>query len=158
MLSAKQILAAQDRQTRTVHVPEWATDGDDVVLIGTMGALDYAELQDWIGNMGTEPETDEPDVVSCDTPDLDKEPPEKTYSNAETFELMVRWCIYTILDPKTQQTAFTSEQVRDLGRKSFVALERVYIAALELNRVTQDAAEAFEKNSEGTPGSASGGE
>jgi hypothetical protein len=70
---------------------------------------------------------------------------------------MVRWCLYSILDPKTHQPAFTIEQVRELGAKSFNALETVYREALKLNRLTEKAAEEFEKNSEGPGASDSGG-
>lgn len=164
MLSPKQILAARDKKTVEVHVPEWSSDGDDVVLVGTMGALDYAELQDYIDGMGTPVEKEIPDdeVLSCDSPepgpkDEDK-PPKQTYSNSETFELMVRWCLYSILDPKTRKAAFTIKQVRELGAKNFQALERVYQAALDLNRATKDSAEAFEKNSKRTDAKDSGGE
>ena len=71
---------------------------------------------------------------------------------------MVRWCLYTILDPKTKRPAFTLEQLKDLGGKSLTALERVYQAALDVNKVTKKATEAFEKNLETTAGEDSGGE
>lgn len=161
MLSPKQILAAPDKKTIEVHIPEWATNGDDTILIGTMGALDYAELQDWIDGMGTVEEIEIADdaVVSCDSPELEAkdDEPKRIFSNRETFELMVRWCLYSILDPKTHQPAFTIEQVRELGAKSFTALEKVYRAVLDLNRITKESAEAFEKNSRKTGANDSGG-
>lgn len=159
MLNAKQIEAAPDRKTVEVHVPEWETDGDDVVLVGTMGALDYAALQDWIDRMGSPAEPAEDEVVSCDCPGLADEPETagRTYTNSETFELMVRWCVYSILDPQTQKPAFTIDQVQLLGNKSLAALERIYRAALDLNRVTKKATEEFEKNLERTAENDSGG-
>lgn len=159
-LTGNQILAAGDRQTAEVHVPEWATDGDDIVLVGSMGALDYAALQTWIDEAGTVPEPDENTVVTCDSAPDDEsraQSDEKEYTFAETVEMMVRWCCYSILDPETLQPAFTIDQVRALGAKSVRALERVYQAALELNRATKESAQAFEKNLEGTAANASGG-
>jgi len=159
MLNGKQILAARDRKTVEVKVPEWATDGDDVVLVGTMGALDYAALQDWIDSMGTTAEPAENEVISCDTPVGDGSgDPERTYTNSETFELMVRWCLYSILDPETGRPAFSLDQLAELGNKSPTALERVYQAALDLNKVSKKATEDFEKNSGRTAGDDSGGE
>jgi len=156
-LSATQILAARDRQTAEVHVPEWATpDGDDTVLVGSMGALDYAALQTWIDQAGHRVEPEEDEVVTCDSDPAAAEPAEKEYSFAETVELMVRWCCHSILDPKTLMPAFTVDQVQALGSKNVRALERVYQAALQLNRATAESAEAFEKNLEGTAASASG--
>jgi len=159
MLNAKQILTAPDRKTVEVSVPEWATDGDDVVLVGTMGAMDYAALQDWIDSMGSTPEPDENEVISCDTPAADDAAEAgRTYTNSETFELMVRWCLYSILDPKTKKPAFAIDDLQVLGNKSLPALERVYQAALDLNRITKKATEDFEKNSGGTAEEDSGGE
>jgi hypothetical protein len=166
LLNAQQILAASDRKTQTVPVPEWGADAE--VLIGSMGALDKAELQDWVETLGrpklsdSEPEAEE--LQSCDSPkpdevkptEEDESVPTREYSMKENVDVMVRWCALSILDPNTKQRAFTDDQVKALGSKSMAPLQRIYAAAVELNGESQQAHEAIEKNSGGTPGGSSG--
>lgn len=205
LLNAAQILAAPDKQTVTVPVPEWGKGAE--VLVGSMGALVRAEMEDWFGTIGHVPGADEHDdeneVVTCDSPpdevgmsqearivlleqtvhnllvalddedlseqdrealkkrvqevlDGDAEPP-KVYTTTENIEAMVRYCAASILDPETRLPAFTMEQVQALGNKDNAALQRIYEAALDLNRATRKAARTLEKNSERTPDGASGG-
>lgn len=154
-LTREQILAASDVETEEVHVPEWASGGDDVVVIAALGALPRARLQDWVNTLGTStaPATAEPaddDLVTCDSPPAPAEeaetPPEKTYTLVENFKVMVRWCVESIVDPETRAALFSLEDIEALGRKSPVALRRLYDAALALNLETEDAVEDAEKN------------
>jgi len=167
LLNAQQILAAKDRKTQTVPVPEWGEGAE--VLIGSMGALDKAELQDWVETLGKpkpsdyEPEAEE--LQSCDSPNPDEAKPteeddaipKREYSMKENVDVMVRWVALSILDPQTHERAFTDDQVKALGAKSMAPLQRIYMAAIELNGESQESHEAIEKNSGGTPGGASGG-
>ncbi len=171
LLNAEQILAAQDHKTKVVPVPEFG-DGAEV-LVGSMGALARAEMDDWIGTLGHKPEAletveaDEEDLVTCDdappadppTAEDDEEEPEtpKEYSRGEIWRVMIRWCAESILDPVTLKPTFGAAKVAELGGKSREALQRIYEAALEVNLATQPAAEAFEKNCDGTPDASSGG-
>ncbi len=199
LLTSAQILAAPDKQTVTVPVPEWGPGAE--VLVGSMGALVSAEMKDWFRTIGHVPGGDEEAEVTCDAPDAemsegarivlleqmihtllvaledqdlsdqdraglreqaqavldgDAEPP-RVYTDTESMEAMVRYCAASILEPETKQTAFTMDQVRALGNKDQAALQRIYDAALGLNRATRQAARAFEKNSERTPSGSSGG-
>ncbi len=181
LLDAQQILAADDKHIRKVAVPEWGKDAK--VLVGTMGALDRARLDDWINSLGKSPdppssetasgsEDAEPeDLVTCDSPPPADEPQSvesgqdsqaataaKEYTSEDNTAVMVRWCALCILDPKTRKRAFTDDQVEALGAKSPAALLRVYQAALGVNLATKAAAEGFEKNSAGTGGGDSGGD
>jgi hypothetical protein len=186
LLNAEQILAAEDKTVKKVAVPEWGQGAR--VLVGTMGALARARLDDWIETLGRSPKPPAPpeaasdegqaaidEVVTCDDPDpaTDNQQPatggqqpadapvrpgEKEYSSEENTAVMVRWCAECILDPKTRRRAFTDDQIEALGTKSPAALLRVYRAALDVNLATKPAAEAFEKNSEGTSGADSGGD
>jgi hypothetical protein len=184
LLNAEQILATADKKTQIVPVPEWG-DGAEV-LVGSMGALDRARMDDWIDTIGRpkspdparpeaekSPESTEP-ILTCDDvdpePDADPKSPadaegsetpppaEKTYSSEENTSVMIRWCALCILDPKTRKRAFTDEQIEALGTKSPAVLLRIYQACLDINLATRTAAEAFEKNSEGTSGVDSGGD
>ena len=162
LLNAQQILAANDRKTRTVPVPEWGEGAE--VLVGSMGALARARMQDWtetLGQVPDEPEESKDETLSCDSPPPDSEAEKpadagKVYSMTENVKVMVRWCAASILDPETLKPALTEEQVDTLGSKSTVALRRIYDAALALNLETPESSESFEKNSGGTPGDSSG--
>ncbi len=180
LLNAEQILAAEDKQVRKVLVPEWGQGAK--VLVGSMGALDRARLDDWIDSLGRKPEPPEEasdqdadsaaeELVTCDDAPTEPEPPgpansagpqaeehPKEYSSEENTAVMVRWCAACILDPKTRQRAFTPDQIEALGAKSPAALLRVYRAAVEVNLATKESAQAFEKNSAGTSGVDSGGD
>lgn len=189
LLSASQILAVQDKKTQIVPVPEWGEGAE--VLVGSMGALDRARMDDWIETLGSqvspadppseaeEAEDSSEEIVTCDDSDPQSaseeiltcdgaEPPaaegdaqtppeKKTYSSEENTAVMVRWCALCILDPKSGVRAFTDEQVEALGTKNSAVLLRIYQACLDINLTTSKAAEAFEKNSEGTSGVGSGG-
>lgn len=179
LLSAEQILAVDDKNCRKVAVPEWGKDAK--VLVGSMGALDRARMDDWLASLGQSPPPVEPPaadegqgdsegLVTCDSPDpesdepsgeLGHEPPaagrERRYTSEDNTAVMVRWCALCILDPKTRRRAFTDDQIEALGAKSPAALIRVYQAALDVNLATKAAAEGFEKNSDGTGGGDSGG-
>ena len=160
LLDKGKILAARDKRTETVAVPEWG-DGAQV-LIGSMGALAYARMMDWIETLGTAP-TAEPDseaVVSCDDtpPEADAEEPDREYSAGDDMAVVVRWCAESILDPETYHPAFTATDLDALGDKDPRPLLRIWKSAMQLNRETLESSEAFEKNSDGTAGGGSGGD
>lgn len=162
LLNAQQILATGDKKTREVDVPEWGKDAK--VLVGSMGALAHARLQDWLDSHGNTPaiaekEPADEEVISCDSP----QPPddveasaapaaEKVYTNVENAEVVLTWCVECILDPQTQKPAFSRYQLEELGWKDMAPLFRIYEAALDLSRASVESADAFEKNSPGTAG------
>ncbi|MEN6336635.1 MAG: hypothetical protein ABFE13_06195 [Phycisphaerales bacterium] len=87
LLNAEQILAAEDKQVRKVPVPEWGQGAK--VLVGSMGALDRARLDDWIDSLGRKPKpsgqsesqaTDSAteDIVTCDDAPTENEPASPT--------------------------------------------------------------------------------
>ena len=80
------------------------------------------------------------------------------YTKLQNTELMVRYPVCCILDEKTYQPAFNLDQVEALGQKNPEVLNRLYLIALDLNADNKKAAEEIEKNSVGTPASASGGD
>ena len=159
LLNAEQILAARDKKTKIVPAPELGEGAE--VLVGSMGALARAEMDDWLQTLGHVPEPPEPaedEVVTCDTePPPEPEPGDREFSLTENTAVMVRWAAECILDPETHRPAFGAERVAELGQKHSGFLLRVYEAAIEVNLATEAAAEAFEKNSEGTAGKDSGG-
>lgn len=180
LLNAAAILAAKDKKTVVVPVPEWGQAGcgqEAQVLVGSMGAMDHARIGDWLLSLPeheTRSEDEEsPSVVTCESPEGKPEPvpdakqpdvaqrdasaPARQYTRLEQTELMIRYVAASILDPETHRPAFTHEQVTALGDKSLVALDRIYQAALELNGDTKAAAGELEKNSERTAAAGSGG-
>lgn len=72
LLTAAQILAAPDKKTVVVPVPEWGEGAE--VLVGSMGALARAEMEDWFQGIGRVPgpADDETGVVTCDSPPDDE--------------------------------------------------------------------------------------
>lgn len=160
MLNKEQILTARDKRTLEVEVPEFGEGA--TVLIGTMGALTFARLTDWVNGLGrADPPEDETDApVSCDdVPDAGTdEPARRTYTNAENTEVMVRWCAACLLDPATHRPAFGEADVAALGDKSPAALSRIYRAILELHHETPEARDELEKNSGRTTADGSGGD
>lgn len=155
LLNASQILAASDRKTCEVDVPEWGAGA--TVLVGSMGALGHARLQDWLDDHGSVPEEETPTTESCDSPEVEEKSAPKVYSKAEDMEVVLTWCIECILDPVSLKPAFTRDQMEALGEKNPAPLFRIYAKALELSLATPEAAETLEKNSERTAGAGSGG-
>jgi len=173
LLDAKAILAAGNDQMKTVKVPEWGGE----VLIGIMGALDAARLNDWLDSLpkrdeGKEDEKDgkirilttdspggEPEIMEDEDEEQDSgdEIPEaKKYTRTQQTELMLRYLTACILDPSTYQPAFTIEKIEELGRKDGRVLGRIYREILDLHGMTEKSAEEIEKNSAATPSGGSG--
>jgi len=155
LLNAQQILLSPDHRTREVPVPEWGPEAK--VLIGEIGALARARIRDWWQTQGRVPEPAEDEILTTDSsPGPDEDLP-RQYTDLEQTELMLRWLLETILDPQTQQPAFSRDQLDALGAKSPAALNRIYAAVLDLNLQTQAAVEGAEKNSDPAAGTGSGG-
>jgi len=157
LLSGEQILKAKDKKTVQVSVPEWGEGAE--VLVGSMGALDRAKLAEFFNERGTkiEQETveEKPRIVTTTSPTekgetLGEEEPEaetRRYTMTDHTEFKLMYLAASILDPKTYQTAFTVEQIKELGRKDAKPLNRLFDAAAELNLESVEALEGAEKNS-----------
>ncbi len=78
----------------------------------------------------------------------DSETPERRNFRAR----VVQKCM---VDPGTLEPMFSLEEVDRLGKKSSLAMLRVFTAAADLNAMTKDSLERFEKNSGATGRSAS---
>lgn len=184
LLNAQQILAAGDRKTVEVEVPEWGAGAK--VLVGSIGAMAQAEIRDWLRSLRVPAvAAPEAELVTCDDAapaasgrplSCDSAPaepqdaaeaveeeeaaPEDTgpqLSQVESLELALRWCVGCILDPVTQRPAFTLAEMDRLAEKCQPAIWRIYDRALELSLASRQASEAFEKNSGRTSGPGSGG-
>jgi len=156
LLSGEDILKAKDKKTVQVPVPEWGEGAE--VLVGSMGALDRAKLAEFFNERGTkiEHETveEKPRIVTTTSPTekgetLDEEPEAETrrYTMTDHTEFKLMYLAASILDPKTYQTAFTVEQIEELGRKDPKPLNRLFDAAAELNLESVESLEGAEKNS-----------
>jgi len=176
LLNATAILAARDRETREVPIPEW----EGAILLGVMGALPGAQLLDWLEQQkelppevpAEDPQDDEEvTVLTCDSPQGRPEPVEpqtttaaedqapepKRYNRSVEIEWRLRYLIATILDPVTLLPAFSLADLPKLGAKHPAGLSRAYRAALELNGETPEAAADLEKNLPGAGTGNSGG-
>jgi hypothetical protein len=167
LLNAAAIIAAKDKRTITVAVPEWGDGGE--VLVGSMSALDRARLGDWLLGQQplpppeSEPQSEEPMVVTCGSPSPagesladEADPAPVRYSKEQDLEFLLRYVAGSILDPETYAPAFTVAEIERLGAKDRAPLDRIYAAALALNADTPAAAADVEKNSGGTAASGSG--
>jgi hypothetical protein len=163
LLNAEGISSARDRETVTVDVPEW--EGE--ILIGTMGALDAAQLQDWLEPLFKPKEDEENDdtLVTCDSPEgkpenLEEggeEQPSRPLTHSEHTEFMLRYLAATILDPQTYQPAFSRDEIEKLGQKNGKVLRRLHDAAVALHETIDEQVEGAAKNSVATPTGSSGG-
>jgi hypothetical protein len=64
------------------------------------------------------------------------------------------WCIFSIVDDNGNRI-FSKVDIDSLGKKSSAALDRIFTAALSLNKVTNKDIEDMEKNSEAAPAESS---
>lgn len=124
-LNINQILAADDLETREVHVPEWADPetGDDVVFVK---ALSGAERDAYEGSLRSI-------RGSTVIPNL---------ANARA-KLVAR-----ALVDENGQRIFTDKQIDQLGSKSAAVLERLFDVAAEMSGLNDEDVEQMVGNSE----------
>ncbi len=128
VLTAKEILAADDQPREWVAVPEWApasTNGE---------AKDFGVYVSVMS--GTDRDAFEASVVG-----------DGKSRNMENFRSRV--CARCIVDDKGKRL-FADKDVVALGRKSGVALDRVWDKARKLNRMTEADMEELAGNSAAT--------
>lgn len=120
-LTRDQILQANDRPTKIVAVPEW---GGDVIVRGLTGAQRDKFEQDSVERKGDKIETN-------------------------LINMRARLVALCVVDENNQRL-FQDSDVKELGRKSAAALERVFDVARELSGLkTQDVAELAENLDDG---------
>lgn len=122
-LTRDQIIAADDRETREVDVPEWG------------GTVKIRALSGW------ERDNYEKSIMKFQG---DRAVPDM--ANA-TAKLLAR----CIVDDKGERL-FTDKEIGDLGRKSSQVMSRLYDVAAELSGLTEKAAEDAEGKSEAEAG------
>jgi hypothetical protein len=126
-LKREQILAADDLRTEEVHVPEWATAGDDVVVIRTLTGKERDKFEASMVRMGRNGK------------------PEQNLAN-----LRARLVILTAIDPDDNNLPIFSEKDIDfVGGKSAAALDRVFGAAQKLNGFSSGDVEALAEGFDG---------
>ena len=117
-LSKQEILAAEDKQTESVFVPEWG--GHVTVAVMSSKARDKYEAGKW-------------QQVGKDIK------PNFTDQTAKLLAL-------TIVN-QDGSLMFTQQEIQKLADKSSIATERVAKVALKLNSLTEEAVEDSIKNS-----------
>lgn len=114
-LKRNQILDAKDLKSEMVKVPEWATDGEDEVCIRML--------------TGTQRDEFEASMVEISKSGR----PRQNLAN-----LRARLVMLCAVDPDDGNLPlFTKEDLRELGNKSAIALDRVFGAAQRLNGFTE---------------------
>lgn len=117
-LTRKAVLDADDLKIEPVEVPEWSGQ----LHVKTLTAAERAE---WLSG-----------AIDAGGDDEDTAVP----------DMRPRLVVYAACD-KDGKPLFTVADVEALGAKNGVALDRVFAAAAELNRVGAEAVEDAEKNS-----------
>lgn len=125
-LTKADILAAEDRATEDVDVPEW---GGEV----TIRALSGAEREEW--------QLSQVKVTVGSDGDLQRVP--------KLEGAQARLVQMSIVDGG--KPMFSKAEVAALGAKSATALERVFTAAIKLNGLSDEAVGEAGKDSETTP-------
>lgn len=128
-LSAEQILAKKP-QTREVHVPEFATDGDDVVIVRGMSAREQDAYQAAVAQFGSDGE-----VIGIDQNNL-------------SAKLLVR----CILNEDGTRAFPDDNQAEQLGDVLGSGVQKLMNAVIELSGMTEKAAKDLEGNSGAVPG------
>lgn len=108
LLTADEILAAEDIQTEIVHVPEW---GGSVRVKGLSGTERDAFEASLVENAGTKRQ------------------------RLSLANVRAKLCALTIVDEKGAQL-FRETQLGKLGGKSASALDRIYAAAQRLSKIS----------------------
>jgi len=121
MLTKEQILTVSDIKTRTVKIPEW----NGCVTIKMLTGLERDQLE------------------SIAYPVSDKK-------EAARDNIRALWCVFSIVDENGVRI-FTNEDIEKVSLKSSAALDRIFTAALSLNKVSNKDIEEMSKNSEATP-------
>ena len=118
-LTKTQILDADDLPLEEVNVPEWG--GSVRVRVMT----------------GTEKDAWEQAIYRLKD--------DKIEVNSENFRAML---VARTLSDENGPISFSDEDIKALGRKSSVALDRIYVVAKRLNRITPEDQEELTKNSD----------
>jgi hypothetical protein len=133
-LRAAQLMQAPVLATDEVHVPEWAQDGDDVVVVRVMNGLAMSAYQSRLQALT------------------------KDRSDELQRKIMLEYVAASIIDPETKELVFDSpEKIEVLGKLHGKGLQRVFQAASKLNRDDEESAADFPKASGTTPAGSTGG-
>lgn len=132
-LKRNQILDAKDLTREFVKVPEWATDGEDSVCIKML--------------TGTQRDEFEASMVEVTKSGR----PRQNLANVRARLVML-----CAIDPDDNDLPlFTKEDLRELGNKSAVALDRVFSAAQRLNGFTESDIEELAEGFSSAPSESS---
>lgn len=118
LLTRDQILNANDRKTETISVPEWGGD----VIVSVMSGEQRDAYENMLVEVG---------------------PDGKAKNKLDNIRAKLVACC--VVDEKGERL-FSEKDVKALGSKSAAALQRVYVAAARINRVTEDGVEDAAKN------------
>jgi hypothetical protein len=142
-LSKDQILATKGRlKTERVKVPEWATDGDDEVIVRELNAR---ELDEWQESMQTR---------QLDGDPADKKAQRRLIVVPDTRNANAKLAARTLVNEKGERL-FTDAEVVELGELSSQALIRVVEVAMRLCGLTDEDIDDAEGNSAASAGGAS---
>lgn len=116
-LTRDQILAADDRKTETVPVPEWGEDAE--LTVCTWGARQRDQFDVFIHTNRSKP-------------------------NMDTRAMIVA---LSVVDPETLEPKFDIKDIEALAKKAHAPMNRLFNAAAILNPITQGAQDEVAKNS-----------
>lgn len=130
MSTKETILAAKDKPVKKIHVKEWKCD----VYLRTLSGKETFQYQEMASKLGG-------DTITGD--------------NATA---LFAGFAALVLGDKDGERVFTDEDAPALAEKSFAALDFIFQAGSEYNKLRVSDVNELEKNSETAPTPASGGE
>lgn len=135
-VSKQQVLAAQDRVTEDVPVPEWAPEGVDpatcFVRVRSMTAMQRDAFEASMLTGGLNGSARKPNLVN----------------------MRARFCVMVIVDEQGSRV-WNDNEAELLGDKNAAALDRVYTVGQRLSSGSDDAVKAIAKNSSAAQSDAS---
>ena len=114
---------------------------DDILNVDDLKTIDV-EVPEWGGTVcvkmmsGKERDDFEASVVSF----------KNGKQNVTTANIRAKLVQKTVIDPETKELIFTVADIDSLGKKSSAALDRVFSAAQNLSKISDDDIEELAKN------------
>ena len=152
LLTKEQINAKKDRKTEELYIPEW----DGTVLVSEMGADARDEFEQFMAEEREKLEIQEIKGAKAQAKKgHDKEIKYKT--KGIYIHIRAPLVAATMVDENGERL-YSAQEVAELGKKSGLALDRIFDVANKLNKIYGQERENLEKNSEAPQGDKSDGE
>ena len=149
VLTKQEILLQDDLKKEELYIPEWKAS----VLISELSADARDEFEQF---MVEEREKVRPKQIG-QVKGQGKKQDKPQVKKKEYAHIRAALAAYTLVDEKGERL-FSTQDIMDLGKKSGMALDRIFDVANKLNKIYGQEREDVEKNSEMPQGDSPDGE